>query len=140
LKGLTSAYLAGLIDGEGSIGIMKAKRKNSTNLIPYLIITNTDKNLIDQLNLALKEYHPQIISKQGWKKICYQIRMQGQQLRGLFMRIQPYLIIKKRHCEEVIGFINHRIFLGTHHLYTNSDWTSFQTLRILNQRTGRNYK
>jgi len=50
LSDIDSAYLAGIIDGEGSIGLSKLNRKGRTFISPVITITNTSKNLVDKVS------------------------------------------------------------------------------------------
>ncbi len=98
------AYLAGLVDGEGSIIIPSRKQ-----LRVGLFIANTHKGVLEwvlgnfpcgSLRLVTRK------QRQPHLKICYQIYIQGtrnvyQLLKGLL----PYLIIKKEHAELCIKFL-----------------------------------
>lgn len=52
LSDTDAAYLAGIIDGEGSIGLSKITRKSRDFVAPFVSITNTSTKLVDRLASA----------------------------------------------------------------------------------------
>ena len=105
-------YLAGLIDGEGSIIIPKKK-----NLRVGIYIANTHVGVLEWClrnfpfgNLRLVK-RKQRYSSDGKIKhdICYQFYSQG--TRNVYMilvGLLPYLIIKKEKAEECVGFLENK--------------------------------
>lgn len=102
------AYLAGIIDGEGSIyiGNFSCNPKNGT---PYyqtnMEVTNTDKALIDWLieNIGgrMNAYTAKQTPKNS-RRAVYRWIVSGELLTQLCHLLLPYLIIKKRQCEIMI--------------------------------------
>lgn len=102
------AYLAGIIDGEGSIYIGNFSC-NPISKLPYyqtnIQVTNTDKNLIDWLyntfgglvNKKTKQQMPKNSRKQA-----YTWTATGERLTHLCEIIMPYLICKKRQAEIML--------------------------------------
>ena len=89
-------YIAGLVDGEGSIGAAVHNRKYSSRLkLQYLLqITNTDIDALEACQMVLggKIYQ---LKQRGNSRPCYKLQIGD--LRGLKRAIQivlPYLIIK----------------------------------------------
>ena len=102
------AYLAGIIDGEGSIYIGNFSKNKKTN-VPYyqtnVQVTNTDKPLIDWLyetfgGLVSKRTTRQHASNS--RKQAYIWTASGERVTHLCELILPYLIAKKRQCEIMI--------------------------------------
>lgn len=102
------AYLAGIIDGEGSIYIGNFSCNPKTK-IPYyqtnIQVTNTDKPLIDWLYNTFGG----LISKRTVKQHAANSRKQayiwtasGERLTHLCELILPYLIVKTRQCEIML--------------------------------------
>lgn len=102
------AYLAGIIDGEGSIYIGNFSCNPITKLPYYqtnIQVTNTDKNLIDWLqqifgglvNKRTKQQMPKNSRKQA-----YTWTISGERLTHLCELILPYLICKRRQAEIMI--------------------------------------
>lgn len=102
------AYLAGIIDGEGSIyiGNFSCNPKNGT---PYyqtnMEVTNTDEALIDWLVNTIGGRKSKYTSKQtpiNSRRDVYRWIVSGKDLTRLCHLLLPYLIIKKRQCEIMI--------------------------------------
>jgi len=102
------AYLAGIIDGEGSIYIGNFSCNPKTK-IPYyqtnIQVTNTDKPLIDWLH----EVFGGLVSKRTIKqhaensrKQAYMWTASGERVTHLCELILPYLIVKTKQCEIMI--------------------------------------
>jgi hypothetical protein len=102
------AYLAGIIDGEGSIYIDNFSCNPKTK-VPYfqtnIQVTNTDENLIKWL----RHIFGGLISKRTPKQHPKNARKQafiwtasGERVTHLCELILPYLIIKKRQCEIML--------------------------------------
>ncbi len=102
------AYLAGIIDGEGSIyiGNFSCNPKDGT---PYyqtnIEVTNTDKSLIDWLafnfNGRTCKYSAKQTPKNSRREVFRWI-ISGNDLTELCHLLLPFLIIKKRQCEIMI--------------------------------------
>ena len=101
------AYLAGIIDGEGSIGIEKlsptATRKK-TYYIARLCIINTDISLIHWINDNFSDgsWHERKVPLNH--KRCYRWHIFGKNLEFLLKALLPYLIIKQQHAKIVLEF------------------------------------
>lgn len=102
------AYLAGIIDGEGSIYIGNFSC-NPITKVPYfqtnIQVTNTDKKLIDWLNetfggLTNKRSQKQHDSRS--RKQAYTWTASGDRLTHLCQLILPYIICKKRQVEIML--------------------------------------
>ncbi len=104
-------YLAGLIDGEGTVTIAKSKHINSFNnkkiiFTPQIIITNTDKRLMEFLK---KEFGGFIIEKkrEGKWRTIYQWHMQGLK-EDFFKKLNGRLIIKQPQLSLILEYIESR--------------------------------
>jgi hypothetical protein len=96
-----TAYLAGLVDGEGCIQIRQVKQK------PYmiwLVISNTDKAVMEwvesMFGAGLYVRLPQNVR---WKT-CYHVRVQGERACILLRRLVPFLRIKRQKAETAIKY------------------------------------
>jgi hypothetical protein len=102
------AYLAGIIDGEGSIYIGNFSSNPKTN-VPYyqtkIEVTNTDQGLIDWLCATFggskRAYTPKQTPKTSRKPV-FNWNTSGDRCRDICELIMPYLIIKKRQAEIMI--------------------------------------
>lgn len=104
---LTAAYLAGIIDGEGSIGFRKVKVKKcigGISLQPRLRISMCDKELIYWLKNSFGGgLHTRRRLENSFKdSYCWSVY--GNKMREIIKKIYPYLRTKKKHAEIVMKF------------------------------------
>ena len=112
------SYMAGIIDGEGSmsIGLYKIKRKDGSINNGFTIkiyVTTTDIALIDWLqdNFGGKVYDKLNDIGHLGTKICYRWQsLSKKEMRWIIDLIEPYLIIKKKQAQIIRefydGFVN----------------------------------
>ena len=100
------AYLAGFIDGEGSIGIYPDYRRNR-NYRLVLTVSNTNKEVIDWIAKVTEEQHSRQVKvkttkncpswqgeKDRWKD-CYSIWFGSGIAQKILKEVLPYIIVKK---------------------------------------------
>jgi len=100
------AYLAGIIDGEGTISIFHYKRLNRHYLT--FEVYNNCKKLIDWLETNIGGYSRPITSasrstKINWKT-TYVWRLQNNECLEVLRNLLPFLVSKKEQCEIAIKF------------------------------------
>jgi len=99
----TLAYIAAMIDGEGSVQMYRGKR---LSLCVY--IYNTSLDLMKWLALVGGVYVPRHTlphRKQG-----YEWRVKGREdALALLMAVEPFMIIKKKQAHEAIEFLQREI-------------------------------
>lgn len=101
------SYLAGIIDGEGSLSIAKAAQYHKEfgqHFIAQVNIVNTNKDLIYwimgkfgghlYLRKRVKEFH----------KDNFALRIITKDLENILEITIPYLIVKKKHAEIILRF------------------------------------
>jgi len=94
---LTAAYMAGYIDGEGYLGIMKSNRHPTTvapTYMPVIKVTSTDESII----IWFKESFGGHMDKRvfvGNSKDAYTWTLTGQKLKRFIEKVYPYLKLKK---------------------------------------------
>jgi len=104
------AYLAGLIDGEGWIGLGRRKRSwKSGSKWPYYVrpviaIGMAKRECLDRIAAVLgtKTYH---LRDEGE---IYRMRIYPTTLRWLLPQLVPHLTLKKRQAEILIEFLSVR--------------------------------
>jgi len=98
------AYLAGIIDGEGTIDFIKNKTRRRREVAPRLKVVNTDFGLIKWLaELGGRFYRYE--RKDRRHKPSYEWFISGvQNIQPLLQAILPYLVIKRRNAERVLEF------------------------------------
>lgn len=106
------AYFAGLIDGEGCIGINKFRIKNHYTYWRLRIqVTNTDSNICfwlkRELGGCVSTHHPHF----PWST-RYVWAITGKKAGELLKKILPYLRIKKFQAELAIQFQFKRTAMG----------------------------
>lgn len=94
------AYMAGMIDGEGSFLV----KKIGSTLQTRITVANTDKNVIDWM----KETFGGCVWQQsvsGNRKPSYHYEMAGYAMRFHLLRLYPYFKIKKAHASLSLEFL-----------------------------------
>jgi hypothetical protein len=140
---LQAAYLAGIIDGEGYIGILKSKKGNKKYwsssrdyiYIPVLKVCMTDKDLIFWLKnsyggcVEIRKQHNNSKESYCWtcrKKIVIDI----------LQKIYPYLRVKRKQAEVIFKYKN--LNNGTGNPVDDTNWGKrdelYDLLRSLNKR------
>lgn len=124
------AYMAGLVDGEGTISI--ATTKATHRFRPFIEITNTDPLMIKWL----QKYFWQKVRKgeTDLHRPVFKVHLTGYGITPFLERIKPYLTAKKIQCSLLMAFIK---------LRQNQNWKdsssvemldTLKDLRILNSR------
>lgn len=102
---LSNAYLAGLVDGDGSINIYhdKLNSKKSPCYIPRVSVGMTSEALIRSLhNKFGGTFHIQDFNR--WKRMYYwQVANAG--AKKFLERIKPHLVVKKRQAKLALKLI-----------------------------------
>jgi hypothetical protein len=105
-----AAYIAGLIDGEGTITICRQKPQKVTHAIPYIpfvAISNTNYKLMDYLVVITGIGTPRSRKDlRGNRKESWQWDVQREELRNFLNRISPYLIIKIEQAKILFEFLD----------------------------------
>jgi hypothetical protein len=111
-----SGYVAGIIDGEGCIGINRARFKNkpwlSERYTAILSVGNTSQKMIDVLltafggTIALRPATPK-------HKACYVWSVRGPKAKAVLDEVGPHLRVKTAQSELLIEFVrDFRSFRG----------------------------
>lgn len=100
------AYLAGLLDGEGSIGLYQDTRRDFTSIMLRItLIVNTDKELINYVSNLIGE---EFVYKTN-KSNCWCVKISHRALAEQFLiNILPYLVGKKQRAINALKFIESR--------------------------------
>lgn len=105
LRAVDAAYIAGIVDGEGSIGVRRSlpsgKRMQSVHHNLVVTITNTDLDVLlwirDRLGNVgtIQTRYPGHAGKPAHTKICYQYVVMARIACDFLVQLSPYLRIKK---------------------------------------------
>lgn len=133
-------YLAGIVDGEGTISIHKCRptgRGGQFRYQPTMSIAGTDSRLTEYLGATLDatqnshirrrerpEHKPQFVT--GWYGYrCYPI----------IKLVEPHLLIKREQAQIVMRYIESRAQMpGYNHPYTDEQHELYERIRQLNLR------
>lgn len=105
---LTAAYVAGLIDGEGSVEIQKRKRAQCVNNVyfcPRIRICMTDKNIIEWLKdsfggfISYRKEHDNCRESFSWAMTSVK------SVKPFIEKVYPYLKVKKQQALLIKDFI-----------------------------------
>ena len=102
------AYLAGLIDGEGWVGLCRRKRswkpdmERSYYLRPVISIDMMKRECLDKVHKALGVQVEQV-KREGY---IYRLRLYPSTLRWLCPLLLPHLVLKRRQAEIIIEFLS----------------------------------
>ncbi len=128
------SYLGGIIDGEGTISIVR----RTTYYVPHVCIPNTDETLILYCKSILDEYGIKycIEYKDRVKlknsKPCWVIRIEGKERVGMFLElIKNYVISKKQQALLVADWCAYK---GRRRNLTETDLNMINNIRQLNAR------
>jgi len=107
------AYVAGIVDGEGTIGIVREVRKENVSgyrFKPYFTVSNTDMKLLWWLQntTGVGYIVPDGAAQRSRhdRRPLSRWRLTKRQLMWLLPQIKPYLVIKKEQAELAIKFGN----------------------------------
>ena len=106
MKSEDTIYIAGFVDGEGSIGI----RKDHKSYAPILSLGHTDETICQWLKKTIGTgwVAPRGSQKPEWKD-QWQFGISGKKnLVPVLKELLPYLRVKKRQAELVIKFCENR--------------------------------
>lgn len=133
------AYMAGIIDGEGTISIdYRFHRKNKSAHKyhrPYLSVPNTDKRLIDWIHQRFSGCIAFRAAKNN-SRALYEWHAKTSDLEKILNALLPYLFLKKEQAELILR-IKKTIVLGTKKL--SIETVSYREeitkrIRVLNSR------
>lgn len=92
------AYLAGILDGEGSFGVYSAGTR--------LTISNTCLPLIEWCAAFVGEGYINKVQSAGAKRQCYQWNCGAVVIRRILPRMIPYMIVKHRKAVLFMEYLN----------------------------------
>jgi hypothetical protein len=103
-----AAYVAGAIDGEGSIRLAKHRRVDSGGVRFHFRVTIANTN--HAWLVTLQSWIGGQIVKQGQpegarnRRQCYQLELRSAETREVLRQIQPYLLIKRKHADLLFRY------------------------------------
>lgn len=145
LNDAEAGYIAGIIDGEGSVRIQKQlhrdRRKSDDyrrfRFVPYVQVANTSKELMNEMRAKIGFGLIFLNRSRGDKwKDCYAFVIStSAKIYPLLKRVSPFLIIKRRHAELLLEFCENRLRrLNQNESYSKRDLELYELLRELNRK------
>jgi len=134
---LTLAYIAGLLDGEGYIGIRKASWKKYRHLKLLVQITNSDKEVIEWIKntsqTLVKSGFIDVLPAKNTRKARYVFKLEGMKgIKRFLQMLLPYLRIKRKQAEMALKYISIREKRGLTKPYSNEEYHIYKMLKQLN--------
>lgn len=103
------AWLAALIDGEGTISIWRERRPKNRSGVRYkavVLVTNTNLALLDALYQCVDGYACTHNARRANKKhkATFAVYVSRRAIRSLLEQIKPYLVAKRKQADLVLEF------------------------------------
>ena len=107
IKSTQAAYLAGLIDGEGYIGLVKRNGTKNFICIPVICVVNTNKEIMDWLVAVFGGFIQKrnSIKYNANARTAYSWDFRGERCLSVLKTIQPFARIKQPQILILIEFI-----------------------------------
>lgn len=105
---ISAKYIAGFVDGEGCITITKDERRSLVVYRPVLVITNTDKDILDSIAAWLGTSKTPLIIKSKKQsgnpnaRPCYNLTIRGRAVLDFLPKFSDFLEVKKYQAEAVM--------------------------------------
>jgi hypothetical protein len=111
LSDVEKAYLAGFIDGEGSISLKLYSRKDKPNKLfvnAIFTVTNADKGVMSFVaHVFNREVRPE--QRKNWKTAWRVQVSKLDHVREILNHLLPYLKVKRKQAELLLEFCNYRL-------------------------------
>lgn len=106
---IQSAWLAGLIDGEGSIGIWRYQRRGNRSgwaFRPVVEIFNTNRLLIDRILEIVGPAWSAVkdLPRKSHHKQCWKVAIRARAISDTLTRVHPFLVAKAEQAQLVVAF------------------------------------
>lgn len=136
------AWAAGIVDGEGYVGISRRKHPNTTDYYPRLRVTMTHKSTVERLlgmfvNTQVRLYQDK---RNTPRKLQYVWDLRSRVVKEVLKQLYPYLFTKKEQAKYILEFsercgakiMGKRLTVAE----KNERVTFFSILKHLNKRAG----
>lgn len=139
LTDVQAAWLAGILDGEGSIGIWR-QRSNDRNGWKYrsaVTVANTHDGFIAQVaGLLDSSVHIKSNGKPALNhKKCWAVWVKARAIPNLLKQVAPYLVIKQKQAAFVLEFCEKVAASPVHNRAMQPEFERlYQECKILNKR------
>jgi hypothetical protein len=106
-----AAYVAGFVDGEGTISICRSQRKLNRaghRYLPLFVVSNSDREGLERVRAMcgngriVGNYH----KLKPTHRTVYTLRFSPNQIRHLLPQLRPYLVVKAKQADIVMAFLD----------------------------------
>lgn len=100
-------YVAGILDGEGSISLSRSRCNTKAHLYrcPHVRIFNTDKRILNAVYAYVGGSMSPHLDQYGNSKPCYRLEWNSKpRIAELLTKLLPYLVGKKERAVVMIAF------------------------------------
>lgn len=98
-------YIAGILDGEGTISFFRASCKTMTTMRARITIWNTDYSLIEWVHSKIGGTIRMRKGRKATHNDCWWLALHGiVKVKHLLKVLLPYLIVKKKQAQEIIDY------------------------------------
>lgn len=131
-------YIAGLVDGDGSIILHLKKRRHL--IYPSVTISNTDREMLEKCAKILVPFMPAIVKNKGnrgktKRKTAYVLIIHSfENILSLLSKIRPYLKRKQRQADLMMKWIKYRLTEGKNKPHGKVDMDFYGRMKVLNKR------
>lgn len=130
-------YLAGLIDGEGTLTFKRYRTsglRKRKSLLPLITVTNTDFDLINWVHLTFSLFWKSNVSVRGYRRQQVSVGAEGVKILALLEKLEPYLKVKKKHCQLLKEWIKLQLKKSIQAPYSERQIEIDSEIRKLNRR------
>jgi hypothetical protein len=107
LREVEAAWLAALVDGEGTIGIYKERRPGNTvgyRYLPTISVYNTHKGILDKI-ASIVPGIVQLKDRSGRTRPLFKYTLQRRLIPQFLHFVRPHLVIKQDQADLILAFI-----------------------------------
>lgn len=101
------AYLAGIVDGEGSFIISRSKHPDCSEriFVPAMAISNTSPKMISWIRKRIGGALSTRKKGRKWRA-CYQVHVYPRTLAELLPNLVPFLVVKQEQARTMMRFLS----------------------------------
>jgi len=135
---LDLAYMAGFLDGEGCLGtsIYKKEVRGYVNLGIVLIVTNTNKDVLDWMKQTLRVGRVEEKKYESHRKTrCWAFVLSSNKfLLKVLQDLRPFICVKQAHFGYALTFLESRCARNLRTAYNDKELEALFYLRLETQR------
>lgn len=120
-----AAYIAGLVDGEGTIGFNRVPSPHGKHRLTWVgrvSIINTHLETLEWVQSVVGFGSIQSRKSSAKWKMCYQVSWVSRQSRALLPILLPYLRIKRKQAELVLAYLQRQYHAGLKRGLPLAEW------------------